>query len=143
NLAGIATIKSYVAEERELATLERESLAYTQANARAIRVSSAFIPLIRMAVLTGFVLTLVVGGFRTIDGSLAVGSYSVLVFLTQRWLWPLTNLAQTVDLYQRAMASTRRVLDLLSTERRDDRSGAALDKASVRGHVVFQDVSFA
>jgi ATP-binding cassette subfamily B protein len=157
NLAGIATIKSYVAEERELEMLAAESRAYTQANARAIRLSSAFIPLIRMAVLTGFLFTLVIGGFMTVNGALAVGSYSVLVFLTQRLLWPLTSLAQTVDLYQRAMASTRRVLDLLATDRRDDRAGRsrerpasaheslgrALPKSEVRGHIRFEDVSFA
>jgi ATP-binding cassette subfamily B protein len=144
NLAGIATIKSYVAEERELASLTADSHAYTVANARAIRVSSAFIPLIRMAILAGFVATLLIGGFKTLAGTLAVGSFSVLVFLTQRLLWPLTNLAQTVDLYQRAMASTRRVLDLLETDRRDDRGGgAALAKSEVQGEIEFRDVGFA
>lgn len=143
NLGGIATIKSYVAEERELASLTADSRAYTEANARAIRVSSAFIPLIRMAILAGFVATLLLGGFKTIEGTLAVGSFSVLVFLTQRLLWPLTNLAQTVDLYQRAMASTRRVLDLLETDRRDDRGGSALPRSEIQGELVFQDVGFA
>ncbi|HWA73262.1 MAG TPA: ABC transporter ATP-binding protein [Polyangiaceae bacterium] len=144
NLAGIATIKSYVSEERELESLTADSLAYTVANARAIRVSSAFIPLIRMAILAGFVATLILGGFKTLEGTLAVGSFSVLVFLTQRLLWPLTNLAQTVDLYQRAMASTRRVLDLLETERRDDRGGGeSLAKSAVRGELAFRDVGFA
>jgi ATP-binding cassette subfamily B protein len=143
NLGGIATIKSYVAEERELASLTADSRAYTEANARAIRVSSAFIPLIRMAILAGFVATLVLGGFMTIEGTLAVGSFSVLVFLTQRLLWPLTNLAQTVDLYQRAMASTRRVLDLLETDRRDDRGGSALPRSEIHGELVFQGVGFA
>jgi ATP-binding cassette subfamily B protein len=142
NLAGIATIKSYVAEERELDGLVQDSRAYTEVNARAIRVSSAFVPLIRMAVLAGFLATLILGGFMTLDGELAVGSFSVLVFLTQRLLWPLTSLAQTVDLYQRAMASTSRVLDLLGTDRRDDHAGAALEKKSVRGQIEFKDVVF-
>jgi ATP-binding cassette subfamily B protein len=63
--------------------------------------------------------------------------------LTQRLLWPLTGLAQTVDLYQRAMASTRRVLDLLETARRDDRDGMPLSKESVKGGLEFREVSFA
>jgi ATP-binding cassette, subfamily B, bacterial len=142
NLAGIATIKSYVAEERELAGLVHDSKAYTEVNSRAIRVSSAFVPLIRMAVLAGFLATLIMGGFMTLDGELAVGSFSVLVFLTQRLLWPLTSLAQTVDLYQRAMASTARVLDLLATDRRDDHAGSALEKKAVSGRIEFRDVVF-
>lgn len=143
NLAGIATIKSYVAEDRELTGLVRESERYTQANARAIAVSSAFVPLIRMAILVGFVATLVVGGFMTLEGRLAVGAYSVLIFLTQRLLWPLTSLAQTIDLYQRAMASSARVLDLLETQQRDDSDGVPLDVRGVKGQLTFRNVSFA
>lgn len=115
NLAGIVTIKSQTAEDFEARVLERESLAYSNANRKAIAVSSAFIPVIRMAILAGFIATLLVGGYRALDGLIEVGTYSVLVFLTQRLLWPLTTLAQTVDQYQRAMASTARVLDLLDT----------------------------
>ena len=48
-----------------------------------------------------------------LNGSLNVGAYGVLVFLTQRLLWPLTGLAQVIDLFERAMANTKRILDLL------------------------------
>ncbi len=51
-----------------------------------------------------------------LDGRLAVGLYSVLVFMTQRLLWPLTELGETLDLYQRAMASTRRIFALLAVQ---------------------------
>jgi ATP-binding cassette subfamily B protein len=143
NLTGIATIKSYAAEERELEAVRRESLAYTDANTKAIRVSSAFIPIIRMAILGGFLATLVVGGKMTLDGILGVGSYSVLVFLTQRLLWPLTGLAETVDLYQRAMASTARVLDLLETPVSLSHDGTPLPRGEVKGEIRFERVSFA
>ena len=33
--------------------------------------------------------------------------------MTQRLLWPLTDLGETLDLYQRAMASTRRIFALM------------------------------
>ncbi len=113
NLGGIMTIKAFSAEDREAERVEGVSEAYRQANVEAIRYSSAFIPLIRIAILAGFTATLLLGGRMVIDGRLDVGIYSVLVFMTQRLLWPLTDLGQTLDLYQRAMASTRRILDLL------------------------------
>jgi ATP-binding cassette, subfamily B, bacterial len=142
NISGIATIKAYTAEQRELDAIGRESLAYTSANAKAIRVSSAFIPIIRMAILAGFLATLIVGGKMTLDGALSVGNFSVLVFLTQRLLWPLTGLAETVDLYQRAMASTARVLDLLETPISLQHKGKALARGAVKGEIRFEDVSF-
>lgn len=142
NLTGIANIKSYVTEEAELAKLEEDSLAYRAANRQAITLSSAFIPLIRMAILAGFLCTLVVGGALTFRGQLAVGSYSVLIFLTQRLLWPLTRLAQTVDLYERAMASTTRVLNLLETPTVPT-EGEPLNLAEVQGELTLEGLTFA
>ena len=143
NLAGIATIKSFTAEELERSRLNEDSQAYRQANSQAIAVSAAFIPVIRMAILSGFLFTFVVGGVMTLEGSLAVGSYGLLVFLTQRLLWPLTSLAETVDLFERAMASTRRVLDLLQTPISIRNAHSAQRLPVVQGNIAFQQVDFA
>ena len=142
NLGGIATIKSFTAEQREAERLRTSSEAYVEANRKAIRVSSAFIPVIRMAILAGFLATFTVGGMMALEGSLNVGAYGVLVFLTQRLLWPLTGLATVIDLFERAMASTRRILDLLEepVQVRDD--GKQPLAAPVRGDVAFERLSF-
>ncbi len=113
NLGGVPTIKAFTAEERELDRVRTASLAYRTANTEAIRSSAAFVPLIRMAILAGFTTTLLVGGWSALEGGLEVGLYAVLVFMTQRLLWPLTRVGETLDLYQRGMASARRVLALL------------------------------
>ncbi len=142
NIGGITTIKSFTAEQREAEQLARASQRYVEANRRAIAVSSAFIPVIRMAILAGFLCTFVVGGMKALDGSLNIGAYGVLVFLTQRLLWPLTGLAQTVDLYERAMASTRRILKLIQAEITIKDTGHATLESPGRGEVAFRGVSF-
>jgi ATP-binding cassette, subfamily B, bacterial len=140
-LGGVATIKAFTAEAREVERLRGVSADYVAANDAAIRPSSAFIPLIRMAILTSFTAILVLGAFRTLDGALAVGVYSTMVFMTQRLLWPLTGLGEVFDQYQRAMASTRRVLDLLGRHP-EVRDGTASLPQPVRGEVRFSDVAF-
>ena len=116
NLGGITTIKAFTSEEREVERVAVGSQAYSDANGEAIRYSSAFIPLIRMAILAGFTMTLIVGGRAALRGDLDVGLFSLLVYMTQRLLWPLTRLGETLDLYQRAMASCRRIFGLLEVE---------------------------
>jgi len=143
NISGIATIKSFTREQHEISNLREDSQAYVEANRGAIRVSSAFIPIIRMAIMAGFVATLVYGGKLTLDGQLQAGAYSVLVFLTQRLLWPLTRMAETVDLFERAMASTRRILNLIEMPVRIRKHGKALPVDQVKGHIRFEHVSFA
>ncbi|MAV77276.1 MAG: ABC transporter [Euryarchaeota archaeon] len=115
DLSGMATVQSFTAEANEWRRVETLSNAYRDANREAIRLSAAFTPLIRMAILVGFTATLLLGGWFTLEGTMAVGAYSVLVFMTQRLLWPLTRLGETFDLYQRAMASSTRVLDVLAS----------------------------
>ena len=143
NLTGITTIKSFTAEEYESRRIEAQSQAYRVSNQRAIALSAAFVPLIRMIILLGFTGILLYGGMDTVAGKMSVGTYSVLVFLTQRLLWPLTRLGETLDQYQRAMASTTRVMNLLDTPIEMHPGDIPLPVTQVRGELEFKDVSFA
>ncbi len=143
NLSGITTIKSFTTEEYEAKRIARESEAYKKSNRSAIALSAAFIPLIRFLILFGFTATLLIGGREAIAGRLSVGNYSVLVFITQRLLWPLTRLGQTLDQYQRAMASTNRVMNLLDTPIAIHSGHISLPVQQVRGSVQLNNVTFA
>lgn len=141
NITGIATIKSYTKELHERQRIHAISDQYVQANQAAIKVSAAFTPVIRMAILMGFLATFVIGGLDTLNGDLAVGAYGVLVFLTQRLLWPFKNLAVTMDLYERGMASARRILNLLNqpiTIRSSDHD----KRIQLSGEIQFNQVQF-
>ncbi|MBT8141753.1 MAG: ABC transporter ATP-binding protein/permease, partial [Gammaproteobacteria bacterium] len=142
NITGITTIKSFTREPEEQERINQLSTEYSVANSKAIAVSSAFIPLIRMAILSGFLFTFILGGLDTLHGKLEVGAYGVLVFLTQRLLWPFTNLAVTMDLYERGMASARRIFKLLDQPIQiEDERGAR--NASLAGDVELSNVTFA
>ena len=143
NLLGIATIKAYTAEDFEAKQVQGASSDYRAANSSAIRFSAAITPIIRMAILAGFTVTLLYGGFLALRGEIGVGSYSVLVYLTQRLLWPMTRLADMTDLYQRSMASVERVMNLLETPISIGYEGKTLDAQQVRGALSFERVSFA
>lgn len=143
NLSGIMMIKSFTTEAYELDRLKQESEAYRYSNQLAIALSSAFVPIIRIVILTGFTAILYFGGLEVVSGKLAVGSYSMLVFLTQRLLWPLTDLGKTLDLYQRAMASTRRVMKLLATLIAIPSGHLSLVSSQIRGDLELQGVTFA
>ena len=140
NLQGITTIKSFTAEEREAKRVGEASESYRDANRSAIRLSASFVPLIRMAILFAFTANLLVGGKYALEGKIGLGEYSVIVFITQRLLWPLTRLGETFDLYQRALASTSRVLDLLDTKVGVIEGQTNLE--SVKGDIRFESIVF-
>ncbi len=142
NLGGMLTIKSFATESWELARLKKDSEQYRRSNRKAIKLSAAFIPLIRFAILFAFLAILVIGGLKAWRGELAIGSYSFLVFITQRLLWPLTTLGHTLDEYQRSMASTVRVLDLLDEPITIAGGIKRCEPKQIAGEIEFKSVSF-
>jgi len=142
NLSGMLTIKSFATEDWELERLKLDSNSYQNSNRKAIKLSAAFIPLIRFAILFAFLAILIVGGFQTWQGFLPVGTYSFLVFITQRLLWPLTTLGHILDDYQRSMASTNRVLDLIDTPIKIKTGKIILNPNNIEGKISFKNISF-
>jgi ATP-binding cassette subfamily B protein len=144
DLTGMATIQSFTNEDKELERVRALSGDYRNSNRSAIKLSAAFVPLIRMAILAGFTATLLLGGRLALEGVLAVGAYSVLVFMTQRLLWPLTRLGETFDLYQRAMASSVRILSLLNEPSTITDGKYELDSSTAKSSpIVFDNVDYA
>ncbi len=143
NLTGITTIKSFTSEAYETDRIRQLSNEYSQTNRRAIALSAAFVPLIRIIILVGFTAILLLGGLDAAAGTLAVGTYSTMVFLTQRLLWPLTRLGETLDLYQRSQASTRRLFKLLDTPITRHPGSQSLPVEQVKGEIILDSVTFA
>lgn len=140
NLTGITTIRSFTTEEYEDARLAQLSKQYLSVSRQATLLNAAFTPTIRMIVIGGFAATVIRAGALVAAGALSPGSYSFLVFLTQRFLWPLTILGQTIDQSQRSMAAAHRVLDLLEAPLAP--TGGTEVLSNPRGEIEFQRVSF-
>ncbi len=140
SISGILNVKSFTRESKELERIETSSNEVKSANYHAIKLSAAFIPIIRVAILFGFTATLLIGGFLALDGEIKVATYSVLLFITQRLLWPLTELGDTFDLYQRAMASFNRIFSLKNESSEIDNGDIEFKK--LENKIELKDVSF-
>ena len=140
SISGILNVKSFTREIKELERIETSSSEVKSANYHAIKLSAAFIPIIRVAILFGFTATLLIGGFLALDGEIKVATYSVLLFITQRLLWPLTELGDTFDLYQRAMASFNRIFSLKNES--SEIGNGDVEFKKLENKIELKDVSF-
>ena len=140
SITGILTVKSFNRERKESERITVSSQEVKSANYHAIRLSAAFIPIIRIAILFGFTATLLIGGFLALDGEIKVATYSVMLFITQRLLWPLTELGVIFDAYQKAMASFRRIVNLKNTQPTINNGSTKLDNFSEK--IEISDLNF-
>jgi ATP-binding cassette subfamily B protein len=138
SLLGLLTTKSLVAEQLEKKKFERASTDYKEANFNAIRWGALLVPMIRFVILSGILVTLIYGGKLTIDQKLDVGVYSILIFLTQRLLWPFTEVADIMINFQRVMASTQRLLGIFNLAIEESPN----TQVELQGNITFSNVSF-
>lgn len=117
NISGIMVIKSFTAESFEKQRVNEVSENYQNANFRAIRWSSVYIPIIRMIIAVGFAGTLVIGAYWAMQTppQFSLGSLAFFAMMIQRLLWPITRLGSVFDEFERARASARRVFGLIDT----------------------------
>ena len=142
NLGGIQVIKTSTTEPFEEDRVEDVSREYYDANWDAIRTRITFFPGPRLLSGLGFVITFVVGGLWVFQGTVTVGTFVAFIFYTQRFIWPMAQFGQIINMYQRAYASAERVFGLMATEGRLAEDPDAPDLEVGEGEVVYDDVSF-
>ncbi|TKX53792.1 ABC transporter ATP-binding protein [Halorubrum sp. SP3] len=150
NLGGIQVIKSSNTERYESDRVDDVSMDYFDANWDAITTRIKFFPALRVLAGIGFVLTFIVGGLWVFQetppgpftGELSVGMFVVFILYTQRFIWPMAQFGQIINMYQRARASSARIFGLMDEPSRLAEDPGAEDLTVGDGDVVYDDVSF-
>ncbi|QIO21726.1 ABC transporter ATP-binding protein [Haloarcula sp. JP-L23] len=149
NLSGIQIIKTANTETYESDRVEDSSQEYLDANWDAIETRITFFPGLRLVSGLGFVVTFVVGGLMVIGEApaalsvaLSPGEFVAFIIYTQRFVWPMAQFGQIINMYQRAYASAERIFGLMETPGRLAEVDDAPPLSVTEGAVTYDDVTF-
>lgn len=113
NLMGIRVIKGFARENAQIDRFLKTGQEYVRLNLQLSRVQSAFGPTLDFIMSLGLVLLLYVGGGQVIDGALSLGTFIAFQRYIQKMIWPMTAVGLSVTFYQRAVAGSNRLKDVL------------------------------
>jgi ATP-binding cassette subfamily B protein len=154
NLGGIQVIKSANTEGYESERVEDVSESYFDANWGAIETRIKFFPGLRVIAGIGFVLTFLVGGVWVLSTEttgaapgpltqpLFTGEFVTFILLTQRFIWPMAQFGQIINMYQRAYASAERIFGLMDEPDRLETDPGAEPLEIDAGRVEYDSVTF-
>ncbi|WP_311171200.1 ABC transporter ATP-binding protein [Halobellus ordinarius] len=154
NLGGIQVIKSSNTETFESDRVDDASQDYFDANWDAIGTRIKFFPGLRLLSGISFVVTFLIGGVWVLTyqqtgtaplfftGRLTPGQFVGFILFTQRFIWPMAQFGQIINMYQRAYASASRIFGLMDEPARIAEDPDADDLVVEDGRVVYDDVSF-
>jgi ABC-type multidrug transport system fused ATPase/permease subunit len=141
--SAIRVIKSFAREQHEQQRYGRRADETMQARIRLTWQESLFSVGITSGTIVGTMLVLWVGGMHVLRGELTLGSLLVVVAYLESVYGPLSAIAHTAGSLQEAFASARRVRRTLDAAPEfGPTAGGGLSPARIRGHVVFDRVSF-
>jgi ATP-binding cassette, subfamily B, bacterial len=143
NINGVRVVKSFVAEPRELQTLERAADKLQWSYVQDADVRARFTPVVQNLPQVGMALVLLLAGYLVIHGKLGVGAilaFSVYIVMLQA---PFQMLGMLVMLGQRAAASAGRIYEVLDEQPSVVDGPLAVDLRDSRGEVQFEGADFA
>nr|WP_150123094.1 ABC transporter ATP-binding protein [Haladaptatus sp. R4] len=149
NLGGIEVIKASSAEDYEFDRVTDSSREYYDTNWDAIRTRITFFPGLELSAGFGFILTFAVGGLWVLGGApfvfsgdLSPGAFVTFIVLSQRFIWPLAQFGQLINMYQQAVASSERIFGLMDEPSALETDDDAPDIDVSEGVVEYEDVTF-
>jgi ATP-binding cassette subfamily B protein len=143
NINGVRVVKSFVAEPRELHSLQRAADKLQWSYIQDADVRARFTPMVQNLPQVGMALILLVGGYLVIHGQLGVGAilaFSAYIVMLQA---PFQMLGMMVMLGQRAAASAGRIYEVLDEQPSVVDGPLAVDLRDPSGDVAFEHVDFA
>jgi ATP-binding cassette subfamily B multidrug efflux pump len=116
NLAGVRVVRAFTREESEIELFKRMNREYVDLNKSLIRLTSTFYPALHALVGVMFVFVFFIGSRKLIAGTMTIGAFVAFQFYLGRMIWPLIALGWVINLFQRGMASMRRLHDIWTVE---------------------------
>ena len=139
--SGIRVIKSFVQEKAMLGFFEKNSEAYRSNAISLAKTEAIYFPSMGLMIGISTLLTIMIGGFYVIDGSINIGVIGEFVMYILMLTFPVMAIGWTASMIQRAATSQRRINEFLHTEPTiQNKPGNT--KATPGGHVEFRHVDF-
>ena len=126
-LSGIRVIKNYVLQDSERQRFDVLNKAYMDKNLASVKVWGAIFPSLGFLGGVGTLLVMWVGGYALIHEKITLGDFIALNTYYMMVMWPVAALGWILSLYQKGLASVRR-LELVSEAEVEKEEGVVLSE---------------
>jgi ATP-binding cassette subfamily B protein len=116
NLSGVRVVRAFTQEKNEIENFKRMNREYVERNRSLIRLTATFYPMLHAMIGIMFVIVFFLGTRRIVSGRLTIGAFVAFQFYLGRMVWPLIALGWVINLFQRGMASMKRLHEVWSVD---------------------------
>jgi ABC-type multidrug transport system fused ATPase/permease subunit len=143
DMSGVRVIQSLSREEENMEQFDQVNKAHLDANVTAVRLEALIMPMVFIFTGVAFAIVIVFGGMQVLDGAMTIGALMSFLLYVQRFFDPVLELSMQYTELQRAMASGTRIFELMDIKPEIQDKPGAVEIPTVKGEIVFRDMTFA
>ncbi len=142
SITGVRVVKALRREEKNHEEFGQLTGEMHNAAFRAAWLSALFLPTVQLISAVGVGAVLWYGGWQFEQGWISIGTIQAFISYITFMLWPIQEMARVYAEMQQAVASGERIFSLIDAVPEIQDSAAAMDPGSLRGEIVFDNVTF-
>jgi ATP-binding cassette subfamily B protein len=138
-LSGVRVIKNYLLEGEEAKRFDSLNRDYMARNLTATRLWGILFPSFGLLGGIGTLLVLWLGGYYLMEQRITLGTFIALNTYYMMLMWPIAALGWILNLYQRGVASLKRIEAVYASETENEQG---LKPERIEGRIAFEGVRF-
>ncbi|NNE85105.1 MAG: ABC transporter ATP-binding protein [Alphaproteobacteria bacterium] len=141
-IRAVRTVQSMRRESVNFDLYDEKVQENLNSHLKSAQMAQVMVPIVDTLTGAAMGIVILVGGFQVLDGALEVGVMVAFLFYVQRFFDPIRSLTIQYSVMQRAMASGKRIFEVLDVPLAIDDAPNAFNPDSIDGSVEFRDVTF-
>ncbi len=142
SFSGIAVIKAFVKEAKELMAFKELNLENERANMDHTKASVLLRILVMLFVESVICVILGYGGYLVYDGKFNAGQLVEFIGYFNAVIWPIMSVSELIDMTSRGKASLNRIGELLDAKQDVKDAPGVTELTNVKGNIEFRNLSF-
>ncbi|MBQ9943662.1 MAG: ABC transporter ATP-binding protein [Clostridia bacterium] len=142
-VSGIRVIKAFVQERKELYAFAKTNLRNKEKNMAVVRLRALFMPVMDLIVGASLLITLLLGGYLAIKGTISVGQFIAFNSYIGMLVWPMMAVGECITSISQGMASLRRIFRIFCNKPEIVDDENVQDVQEIRGDLEIKNLTFA
>ena len=142
-VSGIRVIKAFVQERKELYAFAKTNMKNKDKNMAVVRLRALFMPVLDLIIGSSLLITLLLGGYLAIKGTISVGQFIAFNSYIGMLVWPMMAVGECITSISQGMASLRRIFRIFCNKPEIVDDENVQDVQEIRGDLEIKNLTFA
>lgn len=142
NLSGIRVVRAFARQNWEKEKFKKTNSTQRQKGMTLLIRHTLYWPVAHTICGLQFVLTILVGAYMVIDGSMTPGTFVAFSTMVNALIWPLQELGRTITELSKSFVSFNRISEVMNTEKEELHTGGIDGNEKLKGNIEIKNLSF-